>query len=453
MGDTQECKVGLTRQMSRMGNMFLQGTWPAEMNMLEPTINVLSFFDQAPELEALANDIEKHLWPCYRFHSCMENGKWVRRHAQIDRDYHFRQVKLDGEKDIEPWVQKSMFDTLDRKYPPWQCTILHAPTGERSAIWMQIHHSVGDGIGLLFAFAPMLRCASGDPLDNIPLPSRLLPPSKRKPEDGQAGSLKSGGIRAFFRGMLVAALAKADTELSINPPLKDREPFLRFNGNRKYQRFRAMPLQKIKEIRVKHACSVNDVLLAALTGAMRRYGAEEKNDPKLKDGGGKVEFKIMMMMALPRKLVESDLAGSLANKVLFASCPLPIDQPTPKARLDGTIASTNKLKDRSYMGGLIGFTHIACSTAPVGFLRKAAAETFSKHSMLVTQIPGFSVPISVFGREVKEMQMVFPNIIPQLSIMTYNGFVFANLVADPTLIQAEKFEEYWWQEFEALAAA
>merc|ERR1712050_795757 len=97
-------------------------------------------------------------------------------------------------------------------------------------------------------------------------------------------------------------------------------------------------------------------MMAALVGALRRYGAEEKNDPKLKPGGDKVDFKVMMMVGLPRDLNDKDYPGSLCNNMLFTSCPLPIDQPTPETRMIGTITSMNNLKNKSYMGGVIGFT-------------------------------------------------------------------------------------------------
>jgi hypothetical protein len=211
----------------------------------------------------------------------------------------------------------------------------------------------------------------------------------------------------------------------------------------------------VKRIREKYDCSVNDVIMAAITGTMRRYGAEVRGDAKLKDGAeGKIEFKSMLMIGLPRKIDPDDMAGSIANRHLYASCRLPIDEPSPGGRLEKVVEVCNNLKSPAYMAGLGGFIDTVTAIAPQGVLRKAAAETFSKHSMLVTNVPWTSKPTTVprvGGEIVKEVQMVFPNLIPQVSIISYNGMVFASIVADPALFpRPEEFCRIWVQEFDTL---
>merc|ERR1712039_834352 len=102
-------------------------------------------------------------------------------------------------------------------------------------------------------------------------------------------------------------------------PLAQRSPYLKFNGNRIFTRFPNIPMSKVKGIKDQQGCSVNDVLMAALTGALRRYGAEKRHDPLLADDyNGKVEFKCLAMIALPRPVDANDLSTALVNKMLFA---------------------------------------------------------------------------------------------------------------------------------------
>jgi len=163
------------------------------------------------------------------------------------------------------------------------------------------------------------------------------------------------------------------------------------------------------------------------------------------------------MIGLPRPIDESDLAGGLTNKMLFVSCPLPIDEPTPLGRLDRTIAAFNNLKSPSYIAGMAGLTSFVNSVAPTSVLRKTASEVFSKHSILVTNVPSFSVPVKIpeeQGSEMREMHMVFPNIIPQVSMITYNGHVCCNIVADPGLYpQPEALSQIFVEEFSVLENA
>jgi len=293
------------------------------------------------------------------------------------------------------------------------------------------------------------------------LPNALLPPERRKAaaSGGGGGSGQAGGCChtpcAFMKGALTPALVKHDTELRINAPIAQRSPFVHFNGRRTFTRFAPVKMDVIKSIKDQNECSVNDVLMAALTGALRRYGSEVCGDPLLKSTSARIDFKSMVMLALPRPVDMNNLAGCLTNKMLFVSCPLPIDEPTALGRLQRTITAFANMKSSAYIAGVAGLTEFVKGVAPTSVLRKTASETFSKHSLLVTNVPTTTVPVTFpkeNGEQISETHMVFPNIIPQISIITYNGFVNANLVADPELFpRAEALGEMFQQEFEVLA--
>jgi len=255
----------------------------------------------------------------------------------------------------------------------------------------------------------------------------------------------------------VALLAKPDSELSINPPLSERTPYLKFNGRRALARFPPVEMSLVQQIRRRHGCSVNDVLMAALTGALRRFGAEVNDDERLKgDAAGPLECKTLMLIGLPRPVDPSDMAGSVSNRHLYASLALPVHESDRARRVKGVMRATDALKSRPYIAGLSSFIDLVNAVAPNFLKRKAIGETFSKHSLIVTNVPAPTAP-TTFPRDgdnaqvIKEVQMVFPNIIPQVSIITYGGFVHANIVADPALFpQPQELGRLWVEEFAAL---
>jgi len=163
------------------------------------------------------------------------------------------------------------------------------------------------------------------------------------------------------------------------------------------------------------------------------------------------------MIALPRKIDESNMFSALANKILFASMPLAIDEATAQGRMRRTIDACADLKSKPYMSGLIGFSNIMTSIIPHGVLRKAAGEVWSKHTFQVTNVPATDVEMTLpgeAGEPVKEISLVIANVMPQMSIITYNGMVYASLVADPSIIpDAAKLGQLWDAEFDVLAAA
>jgi hypothetical protein len=214
-------------------------------------------------------------------------------------------------------------------------------------------------------------------------------------------------------------------------------------------------MELVKAVCKRSGCTVTDALLAAWAGALRRYGIEVRADVRLQKENEELEFKTLLMLGLPRKVDERDMTSALCNNMLFTSCPLPIDQPSAEMRLAKTVQSLSNLKSIPYMTGLIGFTKFATSVSPLSIMRKVASETFSKHSMLISSMPFTTVPVTLpkMGEEVKEVQMVFPNCVPQLSLITYSGHVDANFVADPELFpNADILGDFWLREFEALGS-
>merc|ERR1712048_194683 len=263
----------------------------------------------------------------------------------------------------------------------------------------------------------------------------------------------------FCKGLALPLLAKHDSELVINTPLAKRTPFVVFNGNRGFTRLPAVSMDDVKIICKCQVCTVNDVIMAAATGAFRRYGGDIRGDARLQgETKGNLDFKCLMMMGLLRPIDDSNRVSALANKILFVSCALPIDEPSPVERLSRVVQTCNNLKDKAYMAGVVGITNIASSAMPTPLLQKTVSETFSKHSVLISSIPAFSVPAKFpkgdGGQIVSEIHMVFPNCVPQMSMITYNGKVYANIVADPALYpEPSKLGECWVSAFKELVAA
>ena len=161
---------------------------------------------------------------------------------------------------------------------------------EQSALVIHAHHALGDGLGMLFAMSPMLGVEGGNPLSTVPLPNIVLPPFARKPaaQQSERNPARSSRCNAcgcvvnafksigkFCKGFFVMPLSGHDTEISINEPLEKRTPFLPFSGKRQLTRFPVVPLTLIKKARDNHNCTLNDVVMASVTGALRKYCLED----------------------------------------------------------------------------------------------------------------------------------------------------------------------------------
>lgn len=448
------------RKLTPTGSGMYRGLYRPEMQMPEPTISSLLFFDKCPEKSLLADQFEQHIWPLYRFNSLVVDGHFVPVSGPMDRAYHFLEKDVANEDELHNYVQNVMSKSLDHKYPLWQVILLKSGTGQSGAV-IRVHHTISDGLGLLFAFLPLMNVEGGDPLSKIPLPGMLTGRKgnasiKKEKKAGFPNPLRVvsgmfGSVRMCFRGIMSLLIMKADSEIKMNPSLAQRTPYLKYAGHHVFTRMPSVPMSAVKAVREKHNCTVNDAIMAALAGAMRKYGIEERKDPLLMSGGP-VECKSFMLLGLPRPINPQDASVSLANNILTPVFRIPIDEATAIGRLQRTVAMCNDLKSMAYIAGINLTTKFITKVAPTSVMRSIASEAISKGTSNVTCLPLTSVPFSFGGQEVKEVQCIFVNNIPQISLLTYNGKVCWNMVHDPALVpNAAALGQYFLSEFEALA--
>lgn len=67
---------------------------------------------------------------------------------------------------------------------------------------------------------------------------------------------------------------------------------------------------------------------------------------------------------------------------------------------------------------------------PISVGRQAVFDIFCRHSLVFTNIPGPSSPVVFAGKEIKEMQVFYANLISQASFMSYREKIFGNFCLD-----------------------
>merc|ERR1712080_743222 len=103
----------------------------------------------------------------------------------------------------------------------------------------------------------------------------------------------------------------------------------------------------------------------------------------------------------------------------------------------------------AYICGINLTTKLVTAVAPTSIMKSLASDAISKLSANVTCLPLTQCGFKACGQEVKEVQCIFVNNVPQISILTYNGFVYWNMVHDPELFpNAAVLGEYFLSEFE-----
>jgi len=183
-------------------------------------------------------------------------------------------------------------------------------------------------------------------------------------------------------------------------------------------------LATFKRIKDALGGTVNDVVLAAVTGALRTW---------LHDRGVRTEG-LELRALVPVSIRSEDERGNLGNRIALMRGPLPTYVEDPVRRLRTISEEMAGLKRSKQALGAEVISRFN-DFAPPTLLAQASRINFSTRlfNMIVTNVPGPQIPLYVLGRELQE---VFPiAFLPEnhtlaVAIMSYNGKVGFGLLAD-----------------------
>jgi WS/DGAT/MGAT family acyltransferase len=354
--------------------------------------------------------------------------------------YHVRHTALPdpgGEDQLRRLAGRVFSQQLDRSKPLWELWLVQGLERDRFALLTKTHHAMVDGISgvdigtVLFDLEPVPKPAAeedGWVPQRQPRTTELV---ARGLKDAAATPVKLAerAVAAVRRpepaarriaealegvGEVVGAFADPAPDVPLNQPIGPHRRFVWVRSE----------LATFKRIKDALGGTVNDVVLAVVTGALREWLH-----------GRSIRTEGLELRALvPVSIRSEGERGDLGNRIAAMRGPLPVYVEDPVRRLRVVSEQMEGLK-RSKQA--LGAEVIARFNdfAPPTLLAQASRINFSTRlfNMIVTNVPGPQLPLYVLGRELEE---VFPvAFLPQnhalaVAIMSYNGRVGFGLLAD-----------------------
>lgn len=183
-------------------------------------------------------------------------------------------------------------------------------------------------------------------------------------------------------------------------------------------------LEDLKTIKNHYGTTVNDVVLAIVTGSLRNW---------LINRGVEVD-ELELRALVPVSVRAEDEHGTLGNRLAAMRGPLPVYEEDPVQRLEIVSAAMDGLKESKQALGAEVIARLN-DFAPPTLLAQSGRLNFSTRlfNLLVTNVPGPQIPLFMLGRQMSE---VFP--IPFLAenhglaiaVISYNGKVDFGLLGD-----------------------
>jgi len=326
---------------------------------------------------------------------------------------------------------------LDRGRPLWEILLVPKLSGEgRGAVIGKVHHAMVDGIAavelgtLLFDLAPDAA---------LPQAGDWQPERAPGPLQLAATSVVDGAVYQFRAARRVAALGLAPrrslrvAETMRRAALQMAEDVIRpappsfLNpeiGSRRALVSVRMPIDRLVRIKDERGVKLNDVVLAAAAGALRRFAASHEEDP--------VPLRTMVPVSVRR----GEESGG--NRITFAFLDLPLDEPRPLRRLSILHGRTQELK-RS--GRVAGSEAILRGVGQLpGFLKERAARMAASprmYNLTVSNVPGPRMELYVAGAEVEAIYPVIPiadGHALAIGVLTYGDAVHFACYVDPVAL-------------------
>lgn len=343
---------------------------------------------------------------------------------------------------------------LDKQHPLWQFHLVEHYKGG-SAMMVRIHHCIADGIALISVtqslvdggVAPPERAHHGPYKDGLEGAEEWIADAVLKPlthmtvkalgaaGEGAARSMgllldPQKGVEKGMHGSLdMARLAyQAVSDLAALALMADDSP-TRLKGLPGHAKRVAwcppIPLADVKAVGKALNCSINDVLLSSVAGAIGQY---------LKGCGDPVQGKEIRAM-VPVNLREASKAYQLGNQFGLAPLVLPIGLENPIERVYEVRRRMRGLKGS--MQPLLAFGLLAVAGLLVKPLQDAMLGLFSKKTTAVmTNVPGPREKLTFLGATVEENLFWVPQsgtVGLGVSILSYGGGVQFGVVSDSDL--------------------
>jgi diacylglycerol O-acyltransferase len=365
---------------------------------------------------------------------------WVE-DPDFDLRYHARRTALPapgGDEQLCDLMGRVMSQRLDRDHPLWEYWLVEGLSADRWALISKIHHCMVDGVSatdlyrVIFDFTPEstppvaddrtvgaepsgLQLAAEAAVDMVLMPLR------------EAATLTSG-MAADPQGARRQVTETVRAAAKFIPSLWPA-PGSSLSGNigrqRRYTMARAR-LDDVKAIKRKHGATVNDVVLAAISGGFRELLLARGEEPQART----------VPSLVPVSTRAAGEEGIYENRVSAVVANLPVHLADPAERLAAVQAELSALK--ASQEAVLGEELITLGRySPFPLISRGVRLAFSlpQHEIVTvtTNVPGPGQPLYGLGRRLLEIIPYVPiatTVRTGIAIFSYNGSLVFGITGD-----------------------
>jgi WS/DGAT/MGAT family acyltransferase len=213
----------------------------------------------------------------------------------------------------------------------------------------------------------------------------------------------------------LSAAVRPASETPINRPL----------GPHRRIDWRNLQLSRVKAVKDRLGGTVNDVVLASVSGALRDFLALRRLDVD----------RLLIRANVPVSLRTRDERGTLGNRIALFMAELPVNEPDPLARLARVRETMERLKhSRQALGAEVLAAVSEWTSATLLSLAVRVSARGRPYNLVVTNVPGPQIPLFLLGARMERCYPVV-NLQPQqglgIGLFSYAGTLGIGFTTDP----------------------
>jgi WS/DGAT/MGAT family acyltransferase len=355
--------------------------------------------------------------------------------------YHVRHTHLPrpgDDRQLKRLAARLMSQELDRGKPLWEMWVVEGLERDHFAIITKVHHCMIDGVGSVQLTGAMLR-PTPEVRDPVDPPPHWIPRPAPSPLALVAAEL-GHRVATPLKALASAALSivrpwealkelrdmAASVGATLGTGFSSASPTPLNTGIGPHRRFdwTVADLDALKAVRTQHGGTVNDVVLAALAGAMRTFLHHRGLDPNTLD------FRVMV----PVNVRDAQSRDHVGNRVAMMVVRLPLDERDPVKRLQRTVAETSRVKRSRQAAGTQMIESLSDATFPAIMVQFANLTAMARpYNVVTTNVPGPPIPVYVAGARLLACYPLVPLFANQalgVALFSYAGTLHWGFNAD-----------------------
>lgn len=356
----------------------------------------------------------------------------------FDLDHHLRTVRAPAPGDRGALLQvceELQATPLDLDRPLWELWFVTGLADGTVAMVEKVHHAMVDGVSGVEVAAALLDLDPDATHD-------AAPPWSPRPAPGPGRLLARSAADAALRPL---ELARAGAELATRPleaarragavldaaatlvgavALRPRSSLHQAVGANRQLRSVAVPLEEVREAGHALGATVNDMVLAAVTGGIRQL---------LRSRGEPVDG-LTLQVLVPVSVRTDAEHLALGNRVAALIVPLPVGEPSAVCRVR-TIANTTAERKHHHGAEHTELLLGGAEWLPAGMIGMIARSIHHQPlvDVVVTNIPGVDAPLWFRGARLLETVPIVPlggNLTVGIAVLSYDGTLTIGVHAD-----------------------